>query len=102
MTKPKELTEKEFNKLIHKLSKPTFNYILKRINKEVLENEEFKSLEANQFYNLLVASLASVNTNLLRWVQAFHKIKTNDEINFTALRKALHHHIDEQLKVIVQ
>lgn len=102
MRKPEELTDEQFNELIDAIARPTFNYMLKRITKEVLENKDYKSLDANQFYNMLIAMMSSMNTNLLRWIQTFHKIKTNDEINFTALQSALIHHTNEQLKIVLQ
>lgn len=97
-----ELSEKdrEYNQLIEDITKPVFNYYLKRIKVKILENESHKDIPMNLFYNLLVASSALFLTNLLRWIEGFHKIKTNEEINFKALEESFYHHLTENLKII--
>ncbi len=58
MSKPAELTEEEFYELVHKIAKPTFKFMLKRINNEVLKGENYKSLDMNHFFNAIVAAMA--------------------------------------------
>ena len=98
----KELTEEQFYLLVHKISKPTFNFILKRINNEILKSEVHKSLDLNQFFNVIVASMGSIDTNLIRWMQNFHKIKTNSDIDSVSIFMAFIKHLQEQLKTVVQ
>lgn len=100
--KPKQLTEEEFYILIHKIAKPTFNFMLKRIKNEILKNEVHKSLDLNQFFNVIVASMGSIDTNLIRWMQNFHKIKTNSEIDSVSIFMSFIKYLQEQLKTVVQ
>lgn len=102
MSKPGELSEQEFYELVHKVAKPTFNFMLKRINNEILKGEKHKTLDVNHFFNVIVASMASIDTNLIRWMQNFYKIKTNSLLDDKKLFMAFISHLKEQLKTVVQ
>lgn len=96
------LTDEQLNKLISDIARPVFKYMLKRINKEILENDDYKDMDENQFYNVIIACMASIDTNMLRWIENFHKIKTNRELDFQALHAAFINNVNQQLKVILK
>lgn len=102
MTKTAELTDEDFTEIVHKIGKPIFNFIMKRIKKEILYEEKYATLDLNEFLNILIASQATVDVNLLRWMQAFYKIKTNSEIDFNKLKSIYFSRVNEQLKFLLQ
>jgi hypothetical protein len=102
MTKPTELKEEEFNELVNLIAKPVFKFIMRRINKEILSGDKYKSLDANHFFNVIVAAMASNDTNLLRWMQCFYKLKTNSEMDFEKLTFAFIHSLQEGLKTVTR
>lgn len=97
-----KLSEEEFYELLDKIGKPTYSFLLKRINKEILKNEKYKSIDANSFFNLLVACMATLDTNMIRWMQCFNKIKTNSELDQQKIVIAFLNQLSNSLKTVVQ
>lgn len=97
-----QLDEKQLKELVEKLARPTFNYFIKRMQNEILNKEKFESMDLNDLFNIIVSSQASVDANILRWMQAFNKIKTNTEIDFVMLKQIFFMRINEQLKLLQQ
>ena len=95
-------TNDEATKIVERIAKPVFNYMLKRINKEIIENKSLKTLPLNMFINILVAAIGSTDANMLRWIEVFHKIKTNNEIDFEGLHMSLMSRINDNLKVLTR
>ncbi len=102
MSKPGELSEKEFYDLMNKIAKPTFNFMLKRLNKEVLNGEKYKTMDVNHFFNVIISSMASVDTNMIRWMQGFYKIKTNQPLDQQKMLMAFLNNLSNSLKTVVQ
>lgn len=96
------LDEKQLKELVEKLAHPTFNYFIKRMQNEIFNKEKFESMDLNDLFNIIVSSQASVDANILRWMQAFNKIKTNTEIDFMTLKQIFFMRINEQLKLLQQ
>lgn len=97
-----QLDEEKLKKLVEKLARPTFNYFIKRMQNEILNEEKFQSMDLNDLFNVIVSAQASVDANILRWMQAFNKIKTNSEIDFVMLKQIFFMRINEQLKILQQ
>lgn len=102
MPNPKQLTEEEYYEAIHSIAKPTFNFMMKRINKEILNGKKYQSLDVNDFFNVLLSSMSSVDSNMVRWMQNFYKIKTNQQLDQNKLVMTLISNIDKSLKTILQ
>ena len=100
--KSKQINEQEFYEIVHIIAKPTFHFILKRITKEILNNKKYQQLDVNDFFNAIIASMASIDTNMIRWVQGFYKIKTNSQLDQNRLIMTLVRSLNEQLEIIVQ
>ena len=100
--KPIKLSEEEFYELVHEISKPVFRFMMRRITKEVLNNKEYQHLDVNDFFSAIIASMSSIDTNMIRWMQGFYKIKTNANLDQTKLVMSFMRGLQEQLKVVVQ
>jgi hypothetical protein len=96
------MTDTEILELVQKLAEPTFRFMLRRIKKEILMGDTYSDMELNTFVSIVVASMVSVDANMLRWIEGFHKIKTNSEMNFSALKLIFIDKLNEQLKVLVR
>lgn len=94
------MTDQEAAALIESIAKPTFNFMMRRVRKEILNNPEYTDLALNQFINILLTASVAHNANLLRWVEAFFKIKTNSEIGFDTLKLSFISRLEEHLKVL--
>lgn len=99
-TKP--LTEQEFFDIMYKISKPTFNFMIKRINKEILDNPDYKDLDLNDFFNIIIGSMSATDMNMIRWMQEFHKMKTNYTIDQNKLLMPFLNTLNKSLQVTVQ
>lgn len=96
----KQMTNEDMANLIHRIAAPTFKYMMKRINNEVLKASDMKDMPLNVFLNVILTSMASVDANSLRWLQGFHKIKTNSEIDFDSLKWGFFGRLEEHLGVL--
>lgn len=101
MTKKTKLSDKEFNNIIYKIAKPVFKNILKRMNREFIEKEEYKNIDMNELMNVIVGLITNLNTNIVFWAKEFYKMKTNNEINTNKLVVAIIKILNEQLQTVV-
>lgn len=102
MTKSINLSDNDMTKIIKSISEPVFKYALKHIKKKILTHKQLSSMSINDFLNVLVASMASTDSNLFRWAENFYNLKTNAPIDFEKLKRAYFENLNYQLQVVLQ
>jgi hypothetical protein len=94
------MNDKEAAILVRRIAEPTFKYLMKRIQKEILNHDDNKDLPLNMFLNIITAAIAENDANILRYLEVFHKISTNREIDFDALKLGFISRLEDNLKVL--
>lgn len=94
------MTDQEAAILIQRIAEPTFNYLMKRIQKEILHHEDYKTIPLNLFLNIITATIAETDANILRWLEVFHKIATNREMDFDALKQVFISRLNDNLEIL--
>ena len=97
--KTRELTESEIKDLVKIIGAPTYKYMMKRIQNNILLNDEMADISINSFIAVLIISLSTVDANALRWIEKFYQTQFGEKINFQKLRYALNNHLNEQLNI---
>jgi len=102
MTRTAEAIEDEHMKyLIELIGKPTLKYMMRRIQNHILCDADNKDMSINSFITIIVVSLATIDSNFLRWIQSFYKEKVGEDIDFDKLRFSLAKNVNEQLGIEV-
>lgn len=82
--------------LISKISKPSLQFYLKRINQQILLDKKHAQMDVNSFISVLIGSLAVLNASALRWILSC--LKTKDlSVDIDALVQGLIENINRQL-----
>ena len=78
----------ELDELVENISRPTFKFMRRVINRELdrlkLKNKK-ENIEMNFIINLIVISLASLDTNILIMTRNVFKKTTDQELDFATL-----------------
>ncbi len=98
MTTPKQLTNKEVEELVQKLAAPTFRYMMRRINKMLL-NPALEDYSVNSLITVLIVSLATIDANGLRWIEKYYKMKIGKDIDWNKLKEIHSINLREQLDI---
>lgn len=96
---PREITEEEIKYLVQIVAAPTFKYMMKRINNNILLNSDYADMSLNSFISVLIISIASMDANLLKWIDKFYSVKTGKKIDFEKLKFSLTKNLHEQLGI---
>lgn len=94
-----ELSEQEVKMLIKNIAAPTFKYMMRRINRNIIQDKKLSQISINTFITILIASLSSIDANTLRWIEKFYKMKLGQDIDFDKLKSSLTIHLHEQLGI---
>jgi len=79
----KEFTEQEMIETVRSISQPVFNYAIKRFVKQIKEHEG-KSL--NILITVFLASMASCDANLLRFIRNLGMSTTERNVDIEKLK----------------
>lgn len=90
------MNDSEVTELSKLLAEPIFKFFIRRMQKVVHANHPDMPMQI--FTLIFMSGLSSLNANLLRWLESFHKVNTGKDVNFFALKKSLDKRIDDALK----
>lgn len=96
---PEELSQEKVKKLVETIAAPTFKFLLKRIDNYIISNENNSDISLNAFMNVVLIAMASLDVNILHWLEKVSEAKTGEKINSNNLRSALIANINEQLGI---
>lgn len=99
MSEIKNLSDQDIQYLVKLISAPTYKYMMRRINRFILQDKRLADISVNSFINVLVVAVASMDANSLRWIEKFYKMKTGQDINFDTLKFALTKNLNAQLGI---
>ncbi len=95
----RELSDDEIKDFIKLIGVPTFRYLMKRINNNILLDKSNSDMSINSFISTLVITMASIDANLLKWIAVFYKEKIGKEIDFEKLQSSLIRNLHEQVGI---
>ena len=95
----RELTDVEVRGLVKLIAAPTFKYMMRRINNNILLNEYQADMSINSFISVVIITIASLDANILKWIEKFYKLKIGQDIDFDKLKFTLTKNLNEQLGV---
>ena len=58
-----------------------------------------KEVNMNSFFSIFIGSMAVIDSNLLKWVEAFHKDQTGKDLDFTQMKIHFMKMFNEQIKI---
>jgi hypothetical protein len=96
---PRELTDAELTEVVKLIGAPTFKYLMKRIQNNILLDKKYSDISINSFISAIVIALSSLDANTLTWVSKFYKLKIGKDIDFDKLTSTLKKNIHEQLGI---
>lgn len=100
MTNPaRDLSEKEIKELVILVAAPVFKYMLKRINKYILSDSTKTDISYNSLINIIIIALASMNANILNWIEEFYYANTGEKLHADKLRFSLMKNINDQMGI---
>ena len=98
------LSDQDLQEIIKKIAKPSFNYFLKRLQKEVFDKKH-SNMPLNYLVTIVVMALSNSNGNIIRWIEEFYKSKTGQNPG-TNIRmhflKSLQDHFSLEVKGTLQ
>lgn len=98
MSNLRKLSEEEMTDLVQKIGKSTFEHLVREININLLEKTDI-ALPINIFISIVLSSIASIDANVLIWIEAFYKARFGKDIDFDKLRIFLYKNLNEQLGI---
>jgi len=102
MTKPIIFDEEEIQQIIRSISEPTFRFIMRRMKKTIYDHERYKQISLAQFMMVITWAMGSVDANMLRFLENFHKLQSGEALDFDMLRTLFVKGLYEQLDVVLQ
>ena len=95
----KDVEEEHMKYLVELIGKPTLKYMMRRIHNNILSDADNKDMSINTFISIIIASLATIDANFLRWIEQFYREKVGTDIDFDKLRFSLAKNLNEQLGI---
>ncbi len=80
------LSEKQIFEIANKIGKPTYKYFCKIIEKELLIFNH--RLDANDFTNIIISAMTSIDINILNRLSELYKMNSNHHIDKVKLMMA--------------
>jgi hypothetical protein len=94
---PPQLDDKDLQDLVKRLSKPTFKYFLKLVEKEVMSGY-YKSVPMNWFITIFCTAMANIDGNLIRWLAAFYQDKLGEEAPYEGIAQFFYKTLEEHIE----
>lgn len=95
------LSSEEILELIDSIARPTFKYMMKRVSHQIMEKKDHEEMSVDTFISILIAAIAPVNVNLIKWISNFYTIKTGKNIDADRLMNGLIGQINSQLGIVL-
>jgi hypothetical protein len=102
MAKPITFNDDEISNLVRTIAEPTFNYIMRRIRKEIYNHERYSKISLDQYLMVLCATMGSVDANMLRFMQNFAKLQNAQDVDLEILRGVFIKCLYSQLDIVLQ
>lgn len=92
----KKLSQEEIRELVESISRPVFNYAIKRFAKQIKSHDE---MHINDLITVFLGSMATCDANLLRWVKTFGMNQTKQNVNMDLLKDFFMREVTQQLEL---
>jgi type II secretory pathway component GspD/PulD (secretin) len=93
----KNLNKQEIIAIAHAVAKPTFNYMRKKMEKELSKINSDGKVNMDDMVNIVIIALSSIDVNMLKTTRTIYESAAKHEMDFVLLVHSYLHHVMEVL-----
>lgn len=83
-----EISDDEMTDLVLRVAKPSFKFLMRKLDKELYYLTSKHEIKMIDFVNLILCSLSNIDSNILLWLRNCYKKRMNKEMDLSVLMHA--------------